>query len=182
MIDFVCDGCHTQLQIGDDSAGKLGHCPHCGTNTRVPAYPRRTPKRNDDFPNGNHSFPGSAFWGLMFCIADQVWVFALFLEVRPQFLAVSGFAGHSRTSARSCRTHGITDSGKRVAAILSSTPWTGRSITIPRPLATRNFIERRQDRSAKKCSAFILPRLLIQQEGSTTRTSFEVPIWELDCS
>jgi len=45
MIDFICDGCHTQLQIGDQWAGKLGRCPHCGTQTSVPGYPKRTPKR-----------------------------------------------------------------------------------------------------------------------------------------
>ena len=44
MIHFICDGCHSELQIGDQWAGQLGRCPHCGTNTRVPGYPRRTPK------------------------------------------------------------------------------------------------------------------------------------------
>ena len=125
----------------------------------------------------------AAFWGLVFCIADpESGVSALWLEAWPQFLAVSGFAGQSRTSARSCRTHGITDSGKRVAAIPSSTPWTRRLTTTPRLLATKNFIEKRRRKSAKKCSAFVLHRFLIQQEGSMTRTSFEVLIWELDCS
>ena len=45
MIDFICDGCHTQLQIGDQWAGKLGRCPHCRTQTSVPGNPKRTPKR-----------------------------------------------------------------------------------------------------------------------------------------
>jgi len=44
MIQFVCDGCGQQLKIGDEWSGKLGHCPYCGTNSRVPGYPRRTPK------------------------------------------------------------------------------------------------------------------------------------------
>jgi hypothetical protein len=42
MVNFVCDGCHYELQIGDEWAGKFGHCPHCGTNSRVPGSPKRT--------------------------------------------------------------------------------------------------------------------------------------------
>ena len=70
MIKFVCDGCHTQLQIDDNSAGNLGHCPHCGTNTRVPADPRRTTKRMMIFRMAFIPFLVVSFWGLMFCIAD----------------------------------------------------------------------------------------------------------------
>ena len=44
MIDFICDGCHAALRIGDDSAGKLAQCPHCGTNNRVPGHQKRTSK------------------------------------------------------------------------------------------------------------------------------------------
>ena len=44
MINFVCSDCGAQLQIGDKSAGLLGYCPHCGTNTRVPGHPKRTSK------------------------------------------------------------------------------------------------------------------------------------------
>ena len=44
MIHLTCDGCHSSLQIGDLWAGKLGRCPYCGTNSRVPGYPKRTPK------------------------------------------------------------------------------------------------------------------------------------------
>ena len=79
MIDFVCDGCHTQLQIGDDWAGKLGHCPHCGTNTRVPGYPRRTAKRTMIFRMAIIPFLVVAFWGLMFCIADPGLAFSFVL-------------------------------------------------------------------------------------------------------
>ena len=77
MIDFVCDGCRAQLQIGDGWAGGLGRCPHCGTNTRVPGNPKRTSKltilaRMVAFP-----FVLVAFWGLMFCIVDVSKGFAL---------------------------------------------------------------------------------------------------------
>ena len=44
MIDFTCDRCHSNLQIGNEFAGKLGHCPYCGTTSRVPGYPKRTSK------------------------------------------------------------------------------------------------------------------------------------------
>jgi hypothetical protein len=44
MIDFVCDNCRANLKIGNKWAGLLGHCPHCGTDTRVPGNPRRTSK------------------------------------------------------------------------------------------------------------------------------------------
>ena len=44
MIQFLCDHCHSPLQIGDDSAGKLDRCPFCGTNSRVPGNPKRTSK------------------------------------------------------------------------------------------------------------------------------------------
>lgn len=50
MIHFVCVGCHKELQIGDEWAGKLGHCPYCGINSPVPGnspvpdYPKRTPR------------------------------------------------------------------------------------------------------------------------------------------
>ena len=44
MINFICDGCHRTLQIGNEWAGKLGHCPYCRTNSRVPGYPKRTSK------------------------------------------------------------------------------------------------------------------------------------------
>jgi hypothetical protein len=44
MISFVCDHCHAELQIGQEWAGKLGHCPHYGTDSRVPGYPKRTSK------------------------------------------------------------------------------------------------------------------------------------------
>ena len=70
MIDFVCDGCYTQLQIGDNWAGKLGRCPACGTNTRVPGHPRRTPKLKMIFRMAIIPFLVVSFWGLMFCIAD----------------------------------------------------------------------------------------------------------------
>ena len=44
MISFICVGCGTNLEIGDKWAGKLGHCPHCGTDSPVPGNPRRTSK------------------------------------------------------------------------------------------------------------------------------------------
>ena len=44
MIPFVCSGCGAQLQIGEQWAGGLGHCPHCGSNSRVPGNPKRTSK------------------------------------------------------------------------------------------------------------------------------------------
>jgi hypothetical protein len=44
MVPFVCSGCGAQLQIDDKWAGGLGHCPHCGTDSRVPAHPKRTSK------------------------------------------------------------------------------------------------------------------------------------------
>jgi hypothetical protein len=79
MIDFVCDGCHTQLQIGDGLAGKLGRCPTCGTNTRVPGHPRRTPKWKMIFLMAIIPFLVVAFWGLMFCIADPGLAFSFVL-------------------------------------------------------------------------------------------------------
>ena len=79
MIAFVCDGCHSNLQIGNEWVEKLGRCPHCGTNTRVPGNPKRTAKltilaRMVVFP-----FVLAAFWGLMFCIADVRSGFSLVL-------------------------------------------------------------------------------------------------------
>lgn len=44
MITFVCSGCGQQLNIGDEWAGLLGHCPACDTNSRVPGNPKRTSK------------------------------------------------------------------------------------------------------------------------------------------
>lgn len=44
MINFNCSGCGANLNIGDEWAGKLGQCPHCGVNSRVPGYPKRTPR------------------------------------------------------------------------------------------------------------------------------------------
>ena len=44
MIHFICCGCGKALHIGDEQAGKLGGCPYCGVNTRVPGNPRRTSK------------------------------------------------------------------------------------------------------------------------------------------
>ena len=44
MISFICSGCGANLNIGDEWTGKIGRCPHCGTNSRVPGYPRRTAK------------------------------------------------------------------------------------------------------------------------------------------
>ena len=91
MIDFVCDGCHTQLQIGDNWAGKLGHCPHCGTNTRVPGGPKRTPKRKMIFRMAIIPFLVVAFWGLMFCIADPEMGFCFMVGGAAAVLGGIGF-------------------------------------------------------------------------------------------
>ena len=61
MIDFVCDGCHAALQIADKSAGLLGRCPYCGTNTRVPGNPKRTPSG----PSSSE-WPSSLSWSWLF--------------------------------------------------------------------------------------------------------------------
>lgn len=42
MIQFLCSGCNAQLRISDKESGKLGRCPYCGANSRIPGYPRRT--------------------------------------------------------------------------------------------------------------------------------------------
>jgi len=48
MIQFKCGGCHANLQIGDEWAGKLGNCCYCGVNSPVPgnspapSYPKRS--------------------------------------------------------------------------------------------------------------------------------------------
>ena len=70
MIDFTCDGCHASLQIGDEWAGKLGHCPHCGVNSRVPGNRKRTSKAVICARIGCLPIVVVTFWGLMFCIAD----------------------------------------------------------------------------------------------------------------
>ena len=44
MINFICCSCGAALNISDEQAGKLGGCPYCGVNTRVPGNPRRTGK------------------------------------------------------------------------------------------------------------------------------------------
>ena len=181
MIDFVCDGCHTQLKIDDDSAGKLGRCPHCGTNTRVPAYPRRTPKWKMTFRMAIVPFLVVAFWGLMFCIADPGLGFCFFVggaaAILGRYRVLLGVHG---TSSRSCRTRGITDSGKRVAAIPSLIPWTDRSIPTQTPTRYQELYREKTRQESERCSAFVLLRLLIRQEGLMTTTSFEVPIWELE--
>ena len=70
MIYFTCCGCGAALQIGDDSAGNLGICPHCGTNTRLPGYQRRTPKLTILARIGCLPFAVVLFWALMFCTVD----------------------------------------------------------------------------------------------------------------
>jgi hypothetical protein len=44
MVNFICCGCGAELQIGDEWAGKLGRCPHCSANSRIPGSPKRTSK------------------------------------------------------------------------------------------------------------------------------------------
>ena len=70
MIDFTCCGCGAALHIGDDSAGLLGRCPYCGTNTRVPGNPKRTSKLTILARIGCLPFAAVLFWALMFCIVD----------------------------------------------------------------------------------------------------------------
>lgn len=72
MIDFTCDGCQQVLQIGDEWAGKLGHCPRCGTDSRVPGNPKRTSKLVIAFRMAIIPFLVVAFWGLMLSIAAPV--------------------------------------------------------------------------------------------------------------
>jgi len=72
MIDFICVSCRTQLQIGDEWAGKLGHCPHCGMNSPVPGNAQRTPKWKITFRMVVIPFVIVAFWGLMLSIAAPV--------------------------------------------------------------------------------------------------------------
>jgi hypothetical protein len=70
MINFVCCGCGAALQIGDQWTGKLGGCPHCGTNTRVPGYPKRTSKLTILARIGCLPFAVVLFWALMFSTVD----------------------------------------------------------------------------------------------------------------
>lgn len=70
MINFVCDGCHAALHIGDESAGKLGSCPYCHVNTRVPGNPKRTSKLVILFRIGCIPFAVVLFWALMFSTVD----------------------------------------------------------------------------------------------------------------
>ena len=70
MINFICCGCGAALNIGDQWAGKLGRCPHCGANTRLPGYPKRTSKLLILFRIGFIPFAIVFFWALMFSIVD----------------------------------------------------------------------------------------------------------------
>jgi len=70
MINFICSGCGAVLHISDEQAGKLGRCPHCGTDTRVPGYPKRTSKLLILFRIGCLPFSVVLFWALMFSTVD----------------------------------------------------------------------------------------------------------------
>ena len=66
MITFICDGCRSQLQISNESAGKLGCCPYCHVNTRVPGNPKRTSKLTILARIGCLPFAVVLFWAGMF--------------------------------------------------------------------------------------------------------------------
>ena len=70
MINFICCGCGAKLHIGDQWSGKLGRCPHCKTDTRLPGYPKRTSKLVILFRIGCIPFAILIFWALMFSIVD----------------------------------------------------------------------------------------------------------------
>lgn len=71
MIDFTCEGCGAALKIGDEWAGKLGHCPHCGTDSQVPGYPMRTSKLVIMARMGCFPFVTTLSWAIVFgCLGD----------------------------------------------------------------------------------------------------------------
>lgn len=80
MINFICSACGAALHIGDEWAGKLGRCPHCGANTRLPGNPRRTSKLVILFRIGCIPLAIVVFWGMMLSIADAElgWKFILY--------------------------------------------------------------------------------------------------------
>ena len=68
MIAFTCDGCGASLKIADKWSGRLGHCPHCGTDSPVPGYPRRTPKPVIIARIGCFPMLIAVSWGIMFAL------------------------------------------------------------------------------------------------------------------
>ena len=68
MIDFTCNGCGSALKIGEEWAGKLGHCPHCGTDT--PVSPRRTSKLTIIARMGCFPLVATLSWGIVFSLAS----------------------------------------------------------------------------------------------------------------
>lgn len=68
MISFVCCGCNAQLRIGDKESGKLSRCPYCGANSRVPGYPRRTPKWKIALRIAIIPFLVVCFWAALFSL------------------------------------------------------------------------------------------------------------------
>jgi DNA-directed RNA polymerase subunit RPC12/RpoP len=79
MIIFICCGCGAALHIGDKQAGRLGRCPYCHANTRVPGNPRRTSKLTILARISCLPFAAVLFWALMFCIVDVSAALALVL-------------------------------------------------------------------------------------------------------
>ena len=78
MIDFTCDGCGAALKIGDEWAGKLGHCPHCGTDT--PVSPRRTSKLTIIARMGCFPFMATLSWAIVFGCLGGSWTFWPIME------------------------------------------------------------------------------------------------------
>ena len=91
MIDFICCGCGAALNIGDNSAGLLGRCPHCGTNTRLAGYPKRTSKLLILFRIGCIPFAIVCFWALMLSIADADLAFHFILGAVIAFIVMMLF-------------------------------------------------------------------------------------------
>jgi hypothetical protein len=69
-IEFICDGCRAALQIGAGSAGTLARCPHCGSEARVPDYPKRTAKLTIIFRIACIPMAVVIFYGLLFCLVS----------------------------------------------------------------------------------------------------------------
>ena len=78
MIDFTCDGCGAALKIGDEWAGKLGHCPHCGTDT--PVSPRRTSKLTIIARMGCFPLVATLSWAIVFGCLGGSWTFWPIME------------------------------------------------------------------------------------------------------
>ena len=76
MIAFTCDGCGASLKIADKWSGRLGHCPHCGTDSPVPGYPRRTPKSVIIARIGCFPMLIAVSWGIMFSLVswESCWI------------------------------------------------------------------------------------------------------------